>query len=310
MIVQVLWYKSGYLTCLVLSFFAIFIMTCEDYASILRSTQRRVLIVFRLIILVIGLMCGSAHATFIASTSPTGAGALSSDIPGFGGAVIDIVGKSGDRVLKYISAKDLYRGTVLATDLSTDSKGRVRGNAIQEIGALAFDQSMFDLLVGGIDQLAIRLTMWDGDNALLNGADSLKGEYQANENFLGINGVSLGSFSTVATKSFTRKGSHYVKQSGVTGFANDVTAVGWFSSKNILSAQSLDSVYQSILDTGKLALSFIVRGATPNQRNYISFQEKARTNVVDEPQGVLFILSMVVVCSLFIRNKIKMAKQR
>lgn len=245
----------------------------------------------RVIAFVLTMLCFSAHANLLL-TSPTGYGGLGASVPSYGGAVIDIIGNNENRVLSYISEREL-----LHAGLVTDENGF----AMASIGTLSFSQEMLDALVGGIAQIAIRLTMWDGDNSLLNGVEQ---GFHANKNFLYVNGSEFGNFSNVDTQTFERFGGDQVDTDGVTGFITDYSAVGWFSSTDSTLMQSISD---SIFSSGMLSMNFVIKGAHADHANFISFsdrfddlqyQAKSFTSVqVPEPSIIGLILLAVAMLS-------------
>jgi hypothetical protein len=254
-----------------------------------------------LIALTLSMMCLSAHGSLLLS-SPTGQGDLHASIPDFGGAVIDIVGKNNNRVLSFISERELAH-----VGLVTDSNGY----ASTTIGALSFTDEMLNALIGGIDQIAIRLTMWDGDNSLLDGVAQ---GFHANKNYLYANGVNAGNFSNIETQAFERFGTNTVSTPGTTGFVTDLTAVGWFS---INESAMLDAIYTSIFGTRNLALDFVIEGAAANHANFISFSDRddrltrqvKSFNVIKVPEPktllIIMILFMYLSCKYIYKKQAK-----
>ena len=250
----------------------------------------------KIILFVCLFACQSAFAGLML-VSPTGKTLSDTDIPEFGGAVIDIVGENNNRVLSYIAEFELAH-----IGLITDTNGL----ASTSIGSLLFDQNTLDVLGGQIAQIAIRLTMWDGDNTLLNGTEN---GFHANKNFLYVNGFEFGNFSNVETQSYTRFGGTAVDTPGITGFLTDHSAVGWFSTTD---RSLLDDISASLFNDGALDLDFKIKDAAANHANFISFSDKYEkldrqkrsftTTSVSAPAAILlFLLSMVSIW--FIRGK-------
>lgn len=238
----------------------------------------------------------SAHAGLMLM-SPTGYSLDDTEIPEFGGAVIDVIGDNNNRVVSYIAEYELAHLSVI-----TDADG----NATTSIGSQIFTSDTLDLLGGGIAEIAIRLTMWDGDNSLLNGE---KNDFQSNQNFLHLNGFEFGNFSNIATQTYSRFGENTVETPGLTGFLSDHTSVGWFGTDD---ANLIKNISDSIFNTGQLDLDFIIDGARANQSNFISFSDKYKvldrqkasftTTSVSAPAALLlFLLSIVSIW--FIRGK-------
>ncbi len=240
--------------------------------------------------------CQSAFAGLML-VSPTGKELGDTDIPEFGGAVVDIVGENNNRILSYIAEFELAH-----VGLITD----VNGLASTSIGSVVYDQNTLDVLGGQIAQIAIRLTMWDGDNTLANGTEN---GFHANKNYLYVNGFEFGNFSTVETQSYERFGGTAVDTPGITGFLTDHSAVGWFSSTD---RSLLDDISTSLFNDGVLDLDFKIKDAAPNHANFISFSDKyeeldrqirsfTSTSVSAPAAILLFLLSLVSI--RFIRGK-------
>ncbi|MFC3095984.1 hypothetical protein DRW07_06250 [Alteromonas sediminis] len=232
----------------------------------------------RVLLLSLSIVCGTAQASLMMS-SPTGAGPLDNAIPDFGGAVIDIVWDTGDRFNAFLGADALMKRETVTTDSET-------GLASEEIGSYLFNPELFSSsLIGGIAKLAIRLSLYDGDNATMEGVDSIEGQFQANENFLGVNGANLGNFSTVETVTFTQKGEEIVDTpEGMTGFLGGHTGVGWFFTED---SSLLETVFKGIEETGSLQMTFDVDKVTHDkvknleQKNYVSFGEPNKRPVIE-----------------------------
>ncbi len=244
----------------------------------------------RVLMIIVSVFAMNANASLssVLTTSPTSAGALSNDIPVFGGAVIDIVTADNTRLVNYISRDDLFLGHVNSDRLDFAS---------QQIGSLFFTADMLDAISSGIIELAIRLSLYDGDNAV--GADVIsEDEYQANKNFLVVNGNEFGNFTDVKTVTSSRKGEEYYDDFESTGFANKKSATGWFYSDD---ASILESIKDSLFTTSTLGLDFVVRGA--RSENWLSFRERdasPQTSVQPQPVVQVSEPSMVAMMLLFI----------
>ncbi len=261
---------------------------------------------YKLVASALLLLCSSAQASLLL-TSPTSFGAIDYRIPDFGGAVIDIVGKNNNRVTSFIGEGNLAH-VGLITDLN--------GYAETDIGKLSFSEQMLKILEGGISQIGIRLTMWDGDNDLLNdGTNSLELGFHANKNFLYLNDYYFGNFSDVETVSFNRFGLGQVETSNTSGFTTDYTGVGWFFSND---SALVDNIAEAIFASSELAMKFVISGAAPNHANFISFsdrddrltkQVKSFTSIkVPEPNTIVLLIILI---SLLMLNRWKsFAKSR
>jgi hypothetical protein len=246
----------------------------------------------RVLMIVVSVLAINANASLssILTTSPTSAGALPVDIPVFGGAVIDIITADNTRLINYISRDDLFHGHV--------NSGRL-DFASQQLGSLLFTFGMLDAISSGITELAIRLSLYDGDNAV--GADVIIGdEYQANKNFLEVNGIEFGNFTEIKTVTSSRKGEEYFNDFEATGFANKKSATGWFYSND---ASILGFINDSLLDTSTLGLDFVVRDA--KSENWISFHERdASPKVVNVSEPTMAAMMLLVIGGLVVRRRV------
>ena len=255
----------------------------------------------RLLLIVASTFAMNVNASLISilTTSPTSAGGLPSNIPKFGGAVIDIITADNTRILNYISRDDLFDGHVNSDRLNFAS---------QQIGSLFFTAGMLDAISNGILELAIRLTLYDGDNAV--GADTISSdEYQANKNFLVVNGSEFGNFSDVTTVTSSRKGEEYYNDFQATGFANKKSATGWFYSND---SSILGLVKNSLVASSTLGLDFVVRNA--KSENWISFHERDNSPkpnaVVKVAEPSMVAVMLFLVGGLITRKQVMLAKNK
>lgn len=249
----------------------------------------------RVVFVLFSLFSLQANANLIMSTSPTSAGALPFEIPTFGGAVVDIVSNDGNRVTSYISAKELFRGYL--------NSGRADFDSI-EIGSLMYSPSTLSLLTSGIAELAIRFSLYDGDNAV--GIDvTAKDEYQANDNSLLVNNNIFGNFSFVDTVTTDRNGSVIHDSFNADGFANKMTGTGWFYSSD---SSLLGLIADSLLQTSKLTFDMIV--VNSRDENWLTFQETLDNKnvppsitVTDVSEPMIAVLMLLSGAVFFTRRK-------
>lgn len=151
-------------------------------------------------------------------TSPTSRGALPAGASAVGGIVLDLVGANGRRVVSQLSAGALFRG-----EYDNGTPVAFRGNPGTIGIQTGFTAEVLSALGGGLSEVAVRLTVFDGDVAA--------GNFDAGDNALLLNGVSLGDFSAVATQTTNEQGQDV---SGILrkGFANERLDTGFFYSND------------------------------------------------------------------------------
>ncbi len=168
-------------------------------------------------------------ATPFTETSPTANGLVPSGITKVGGIVFDARGLNGASLTAQRAASSLYSGFA--------------GTNPQVIGTQSgLTGGLLGLLGGGFSELAIRVTLEDGDTG--------PGDFDFNQNTLAINGITIGNFSSVATQRTDATGVTALSSS--TGFRNGILDTGWF---HVTNAVTLASLYTSILGTNSAVYS-------------------------------------------------------
>ncbi|TXM66229.1 tandem-95 repeat protein [Methylobacterium sp. WL12] len=152
--------------------------------------------------------------------SPTSAGQLPAGVTPIGGLVLDLIGVNGVRVVSQVSAADLYQGYF------STNPGQIGTQS-------GFDSTVINALGGGIAEVAVRVTLYDGDTAA--------GNFDYNANSLLLNGIEFGNFSSVLTQETSSDGKTIFLSE--LGFQNDALNTGWFYSKN---ASTLSQLYTSL----------------------------------------------------------------
>lgn len=191
-------------------------------------------------VLAIGMIVPAALATPLTITSPTG-GALPAGVTAVGGIVADLKGASGNRIVSQVAASTEYIGF-------PDSSAYPLLFGTQN----GFDSSIVSELGGGISSASFRITLYDGDNQA--------GNFDYNQNFLLVNDLNFGNFSSVSTEETNGTGTT-VYSSGL-GFGNDILGTGWFSSTD---PALLAALFNS-LTSGKL--DFRIKDLTPGDQYY------------------------------------------
>ena len=202
---------------------------------------------------VAALAASTASATTI---SPAG-GALPGGVSVIGGIVFDAIGTNGARVVAQQAANTLFVGNA------------PRVNPSPVIGTQSgFTPSVLGALGGGIAQLAIRVTLFDGD--------SQAGDFDFNDVDLPVNGFNLGSFSAVAT---TRTSSTGTALSTSTGFGDGTLDTGFFYTTD---STILTGLFNSLVSTGSAIYG--VRDDDPGDQFY-DFTRGISSTLIDVGTG-------------------------
>lgn len=187
-----------------------------------------------------------AHATIFTMSSPIGM--LPSSVTEVGGIVFQARGLNGAVLTSQVAASSLYAGY-----LSTNPQG---------VGTqFGFTPSVLGALGGGFAEVAVRITLYDGDSALY--------EFDYNDNFLQINGIEFGvasNFSNVVTQSTDYSGLNAIGSTSL-GFNDSQLRTGFFS---ITDSSLLANLWTSI-QFGTFA-DFGIREALYND-NYFEFNQ-------------------------------------
>jgi hypothetical protein len=180
------------------------------------------------------MMSGLAHATVFTMMSPFGQ--LPSGVTQVGGIVFQAKGKNGAVLTSQLAASSLYEGFA-----STNP---------QVIGTqTGLTPAILSGLGGGISQIAVRVTLFDGDTA--------NGNFDFNQNFLLINNFenSVNSnFSSVLTQETNNLGTVALGNT-ILGFDNNRLHTGFFSFTdsnflaNVWNSMQGGSVVFSLRDT-------------------------------------------------------------
>ena len=177
--------------------------------------------------IVSGFLAGHSSATVFTLTSPTSGGLLTPGFTSAGGIIFDAIGLNGNRVTSQTAASSLHVGYANADPQIIGTQTGVGPSAA--------------LLGGGISQLAIRITLFDGDTAA--------GNFDFNDNNFFVNGISLGNWSSIQAQTTSPDGA----TGGAThaGFLNQELDTGWFFTSD---PGTLASIFTS-LTTGSVVYS-------------------------------------------------------
>ena len=207
----------------------------------------------------------TAELSTLTRTSPTSGGLVPAGVTEVGGLVLDMVGINGARVISQLSASSLYEGYFSSNPGTIGTQG-------------GFSATVVNALGGGLQEVAVRLTVLDGDTS--------SGNFDFNQNTLQLNGVAMGNFSSVPTQRTSSDGLTVI--SNGTGFGNGTLDTGWFHSTN---ATFLNNFYNS-LSSG--SVSFQLSDTDPGD-NYFDFSAGVDGGLVDvgQPPNVAPIISAV-----------------
>ncbi len=177
-----------------------------------------------------------------------------------GGLVLDIVGISGVRVVAQIAASTLFTGYY-----DGGSPAGYNGNP-GTIGVQpGFTADALAALGGGIAQLAVRLTLYDGDTG--------PGDFDVNQNVMLVNGVAVGDFSDVATQITSDDGA--VLFANAQGFPDNELATGWLL---VEDAAALGAIHQSL--TTRASVTIALDDADPYD-NFFDFTRGIDGSLID-----------------------------
>lgn len=177
------------------------------------------------------------------NVSPAG-GALPSGVTIIGGIVLDLVGVNGQRLIAQLAASDLYEGTVTTSQ--------------QLIGTqTGLTPTFTNTLGGGLSQVAVRVTLFDGDNA--------PSDFDFNQNRLLLNGFDIGNWSEVETITTDGLGNPVSSPRPNFGFANEELDTGWFFTQD---PTFLTNFYNSLVSGQRVDYTFVDNTVAENFLNF------------------------------------------
>lgn len=194
------------------------------------------------------LAATNAGATVFTSTSPTSKGALPLGVTAVGGIVLDGVGLNGARLVSQLSATSLFEGFS-----GSGNPVAYRGNPLTIGIQTGLTPALLANLGGGFSELAVRFTLFDGDNAA--------GNFDYNQNSLLLNGVNFGNWSSVIAERTNSSGTTGLGLSSG-GFRDNTLDTGWFYSNN---SNLLGNIYATL---GSGSLSYQLQDVDPGDNLY------------------------------------------
>ncbi|MGL5873277.1 MAG: PEP-CTERM sorting domain-containing protein [Xenococcaceae cyanobacterium] len=204
------------------------------------------------------IMASSAQATTFTKTSPTAGNALGSGFSELGGIVLDLIGNNDARVSSQLSASSLFQGYAKTNPFTVGTQ-------------TGFDSSVVNALGGGIKEVAVRLSLFDGDTAAEN--------FDFNQNTLLLNGLTFGNWSSVNAQNTDSLGN--VASAGFSGggFRDNTLDTGWFYSNN---TTLLTSFYDTLVSQGQV--TYEVDDLTPGDNEY-DFTQGINASQINVGQG-------------------------
>jgi hypothetical protein len=185
------------------------------------------------------LVASTASATVFTRTSPTG-GLLPAGATEIGGAVLDLEGLNGVRVVAQAAASTLFVGFA-----DTGTPAAFQGNPFTVGIQTGFTPAIIAALGGGLSSASVRITLFDGDSA--------PGDFDDGDLTFFVNGVSFGNNSSVTTEETDPTG---VTSFGFfTGFPDGRLVTGFYTNTNagdlatLFASLAGGTVTYTILDT-------------------------------------------------------------
>lgn len=203
---------------------------------------------------------GAAQASTFTKTSPTSGGLIGSGFSEVGGIVLDLIGANGARVTSQLAASGLYQGF-----FSSNSNKGIIGTQT------GFNSSLFAALGGGLSEVGVRFTLYDGDTA--------SGNFDFQDNTLLLNGLNFGNWSNVKTQATNSNGQEVSPGMSSGGFRDEVVDTGWFYANN---SGLLGSFYNSLVSSGNV--EYAVYDRDPGD-NYYDFKQGVSSSLVNVSQG-------------------------
>jgi len=232
----------------------------------MRFTRRTTTAFALAVSLVIALVLpGAARATPFTSTSPAG-GALPAGVSTVGGIVLDMIGANDARVVSQLAASSLFVGF-----FDTGSPAAFQGNPGTIGIQTGFNSSVTSALGGGLKNVAIRFTLFDGDSAA--------GNFDFNDNTLLVNGFNFGSWSAVEAQNTDGSGNAGPDGFSGAGFRNDILDTGWFHSTD---STLLGNIFSSIVGAGQVVYQV---DDVDRFDNFFDFTQGISSSLINVGQG-------------------------
>jgi hypothetical protein len=200
------------------------------------------------------------------TTSPTSGSALPDGVTRIGGVVLDLIGANGVRVISQLAASALYSGYF--DDGTPESFQGNPGTIGVQTG---FSPAVIAALGGGLRELAVRITLEDGDTGTA--------DFDEEANILLLNGVAIGNFSDVQTQERSGDGQQVLSGNSAGGFRNNLLDTGFFYSN---SATVLNEFFAT-LSSGQVV--YQLQDNADAFDNYFDFTQGIDGGLIDIGQG-------------------------
>jgi hypothetical protein len=199
-------------------------------------------------------------------TSPTTGGTLPPDVTPVGGIVLDLVGKNGVRVVSQLAASSLFMGFY-----DSGTPVAYQGNPGTIGIQTGITQTVLNSLGGGLSDVAIRISLYDGDTGPGDFDDTA-------QNFLLLNSIRIGDFSDVITRETSGDGLTVLSRNADGGFRNDILDTGFFHSTD----PSFLSAFYNSLTSGQVV--YQLDDTDPND-NFFDFTRGVDGSLINVGQA-------------------------
>lgn len=142
-----------------------------------------------------------------------------------------------------------------------------------------FTPAVLGALGGGLTQMAVRITLYDGDTG--------PGNFDDNQNTLLVNGVNAGNFSDVATVETTSDGLTELSSNPAGGFRDGTLDTGFFL---VNGPAELAAIFAALLGSGQLV--FELADIDPGD-NYFDFTQGVDGGLINVGAGPTIVGSSV-----------------
>lgn len=199
-----------------------------------------------------------ATASTFTNTSPTGTDVTTVGVSTVGGIVVQLVGANGTTVTSQLAASTLYVGFAATNPFTIGTQA-------------GYGNSITSLLGGGLSRATFRFSLSDGDTG--------SGNFDFNQNFLQVNGVEVGNWSSVQAQNTDGLGNVLAPGFSNGGFRDGLLDTGWF---DVTNSALLASIFANI-DAAD-SISFQLRDTDPGD-NFFDFTQGINNSLINVGTG-------------------------